>query len=69
MKDVAKLAGVSISTVSRVINNNIPVDENTRLRVERAITKLNYKPNLLAKGLRFRSGNLIGLVVSKLKYG
>lgn len=63
MKDVAKLAGVSISTVSRVINNSIPVDINTRRRVEEAIRQLDYKPNLLAKGLRIKSGNLIGLIV------
>jgi LacI family transcriptional regulator len=63
MKDVARLAGVSVSTVSRVINRNIPVDEHTKRRVEEAIRKLHYKPNLLAKGLRLRSGHLIGLVV------
>jgi len=63
MKDVAKLAGVSVATVSRVINQSMPVEEVTRKKVEEAIRKLNYKPNLLAKGLRLRSGRLIGLVV------
>lgn len=63
MKDVAKLAGVSTSTVSRVINKSIPVDENTTRNVQEAVRKLNYKPNLLAKGLRLRSGRLIGLIV------
>ncbi len=63
MKDVAKLAGVSSSTVSRVINQNIPVDEQTKKRVDAAIKKLNYRPNLLAKGLRLRSSHFIGLVV------
>ena len=63
MKEVAKLAGVSISTVSRVINNSVPVEEDTRKKVEKAIKKLNYKPNLLAKGLRIKSGRLIGLLV------
>jgi DNA-binding LacI/PurR family transcriptional regulator len=66
MKDVAKLSGVSESTVSRVINQNIPVDEATRLRVEEAIGKLNYKPNLLAKGLRIKSSRIIGLVVPEI---
>ena len=66
MKDVAKIAGVSVSTVSRVINKSIPVNNETRLRVEKAIRKLHYKPNLLAKGLRMRSGGIIGLVVPEI---
>jgi DNA-binding LacI/PurR family transcriptional regulator len=66
MKEVANLAGVSISTVSRVINENIPVDESTKKRVLDAIDQLNYKPNLLAKGLRVKSGNLIGFIVPEI---
>lgn len=66
IKDVAKLAGVSISTVSRVINESEAVDEEKRLRVVDAIKKLDYKPNLLAKGLRLKSGNVIGLVVPEI---
>ncbi len=66
MKDVAKLANVSESTVSRVINRSIPVDDATRSRVENAILRLNYRPNLLAKGLRIKSGHLIGLVVPEI---
>ncbi len=56
MKDVAKLAGVSVSTVSRVINQNAPVDDDTGKRVKEAIQKLHYRPNLLARGLRQQSG-------------
>jgi ribose transport system substrate-binding protein len=56
MKDVAKLAGVSIATVSRVVNQNAPVEEETRKKVEEAIRKLNFKPNLLARRLRQQSG-------------
>jgi DNA-binding LacI/PurR family transcriptional regulator len=66
MKDVAKLANVSESTVSRVINRTIPVDAGTRLRVEEAVQKLDYKPNLLAKGLRIKRTHLIGLVVPEI---
>ena len=66
MKDVAKLAGVSISTVSRVINKSIPVDETTAKKVEAAIEKVNFKPNLLARGLRSKSGHMIGLVVPEI---
>ena len=66
MKDVAKLANVSESTVSRVINRNIPVDDETRRRVEVAVQKLDYKPNLMAKGLRIKRSHLIGLVVPEI---
>jgi ribose transport system substrate-binding protein len=64
MKDVAKLAGVSVSTVSRVINQSVPVDEETRKKVEEAIRKLDYRPNLLARGLRQQSRQLSELGVS-----
>ena len=66
MRDVAAMAGVSVSTVSRVINNTRPVDENTRRSVVDAIAKVNYRPNLLASGLRSKSGNLIGLAVPEI---
>ncbi|HUX52496.1 MAG TPA: LacI family DNA-binding transcriptional regulator [Spirochaetia bacterium] len=66
MKDVAKLAGVSVSTVSRVINNSLPVDNETRRRVEDAVLKTSFRPNLLARGLRSKSGNLIGLIVPEI---
>ena len=65
--DVAKKAGVSASTVSRVITKNIPVNEDTRLRVEKAIEETGYRPNLLAQSLRLKSGNLIGLIVPGLQ--
>ncbi len=51
MKDVAKLAEVSLMTVSRVVNQRGSVEEGTRQKVENAIRKLNYKPNLLARAL------------------
>ena len=66
MKDVAQIARVSVSTVSRVINNTLPVDAKTRQRVEEAIRSVSFRPNLVAKGLRSKSGNLIGLVVPEL---
>jgi len=66
MKDVAKLAGVSVSTVSRVISGNIKVEELTKRRVEEAIKKVNFKPNLLAQGLRIKSGKMIGLIVPEI---
>jgi LacI family transcriptional regulator len=66
IRDVARLAGVSVTTVSRVINDRGEVDERTRARVRDAIDKLEYKPNLVAKGLRGKRGNIIGLVVPEV---
>jgi DNA-binding LacI/PurR family transcriptional regulator len=68
MKDVARLAGVSTSTVSRVINGSMPVDEETRVKVERAILQIDFKPNLVARGLRMKSAKLIGIVVPELQH-
>ena len=67
MKDVARMAGVSISTVSRVISGTIPVDPETRRRVEKAIESTGYKPNLIARGLRVKSSNLIGMLVPEIR--
>ena len=50
-KEVAKLAGVSFITVSRIINNKDNIKEETRQRVLKAIKELNYHPNSLARGL------------------
>lgn len=66
MKDVANLAKVSVSTVSRVLSGKIPVDDTTRSRVEQAVASLDYRPNLLATGLRNRSGRFIGFVVPSM---
>jgi LacI family transcriptional regulator len=66
IKDVARLAGVSVTTVSRVLSGSPRVDENTRARVEKAIARIKYRPNLLAQGLRSKSGNVIGLVVPEI---
>ncbi len=51
IRDVARLAGVSIKTVSRVVNNMPHVREQTRIRVQSAVDKLNYSPNLVARQL------------------
>ncbi|MDJ0699183.1 MAG: LacI family DNA-binding transcriptional regulator, partial [Woeseiaceae bacterium] len=60
--DVAKLAGVSIKTVSRVVNREPNVRESTRANVEKAIAELNYRPNQSARNLASRRSRLIGLV-------
>ncbi|WP_129408012.1 LacI family DNA-binding transcriptional regulator [Marinitoga lauensis] len=63
IKDVAKEAGVSISTVSRVINNSAYVKEELRIRVEKAIKKLNYNPSTIAQSLRRGKTKTIGFVI------
>ncbi len=60
--DVAALAGVSIKTVSRVVNREPNVRETTRLRVEQAISRLNYRPNISARNLASHRSHLIVLV-------
>jgi LacI family transcriptional regulator len=59
---VAELAGVSIKTVSRVVNQEPNVRESTRARVEEAIARLNYRPNLSARNLASQRSHLIGLI-------
>lgn len=61
--DVAKLANVSISTVSRVINRRALVNVETRRRVESAIQELGYQPNVFARGLMLRRSEIVGLVL------
>ena len=55
MRDVAALAGVSLKTVSRVVNDEPSVSPEVRTRVERAVAQLGYRHNLAASNLR-RSG-------------
>lgn len=63
IKDVAKLAGVSVATVSRVLNDKGYVGQRTREMVEQAIKELNYKPNEVARSLFKKQSNTIGLIV------
>lgn len=56
MKDVAKLAGVGVGTVSRVLNNG-SVKASTREKVEAAMTELNYQPDFYARGLKMKHTN------------
>ncbi len=66
IKDVAKMADVSISTVSRVINDSKPVSPEARRRVLHAIEVLNYKPNEVARSLVTKKSNLIGVIVEDI---
>ena len=63
IREVAKLAGVSVSTVSRTLNETTYVKDETRLRVLDAAHRLNYSPNAFAKGLKSNKSNTIALVI------
>jgi len=67
ISDVAKLAGVSITTVSRVINNNYPVSEGTRKKVNTAIEALGFRPNLLARSLIQDKTQTIGVLTPSIE--
>lgn len=66
IKDVARMADVSISTVSRVINDSKPVSPEARRRVIKAIEELGYKPNEVARSLVTKRSNLIGIIVDDI---
>lgn len=66
IQDVAKRAGVSITTVSRVMNKNYPVKESTKVKVEKAIEELNFTPNMLARGLIRNKTYTIGVIVPSI---
>lgn len=66
IKDVAKMADVSISTVSRVINDSKPVSPEARRRVLRAIEVLDYRPNEIARSLVTKKSNIIGVIVDDI---
>lgn len=63
LADVAARAGVSLMTVSRVVNDRPGVGEGTRERVREAIESLGYRPNIVARGLKAASSKTIGLMV------
>jgi LacI family transcriptional regulator len=66
IREVARLAGVSPITVSRVLNQSGPVNAETRLRVEAAITRLNYVPNVLARSFRSKRTQTLALVLTDI---
>ena len=63
LADVAQAAGVSLTTVSRVLNNRGYLSQETRERVAEAIAQLNYRPNQIARALHGKSTHSIGLIV------
>jgi LacI family fructose operon transcriptional repressor len=67
IKDVAKAAGVSTATVSRVLSNGNHVRPEVRKKVMEAVERLGYRPNLVARSLRSQQSNTIGLIVSDIR--
>lgn len=63
IKDVAKEAGVSIATVSRVLNDIDVVNEDTKKKVLDAIKKLGYRPNIVARSLKTQKTSTIGILI------
>ena len=63
LKDVANLAGVTVTTVSRMMNGRCNVSEATREKIESAMKELNYHPNEFARSLAKKTSNIIGLIV------
>ena len=68
IKDVAKAAGVSTQTVSRVLNNRPDVSPETRERVQEVIAEMGYAPNVLARSLSRGRSNTLGVVGFGLGY-
>jgi LacI family transcriptional regulator len=64
--DVARLAGVSVATVSNVVNESRPVAPETRERVRRAVAALGYTPHAAARSMRGRGSGLVGLIVADI---
>jgi LacI family transcriptional regulator len=63
IKDVAKVANVSVATVSRVLNNIPLVNDETKKRVQDAIDKTGYKPNAIARSLKMQKTNTFGIMI------
>ena len=67
LKDVAKIAGVSVSTVSRALNGKNCVNEETKKRIMDAVEQTNYRPNIISKSLKMGKSNTICLLVSTIQ--
>jgi len=67
-KDVAEKAGVTVTTVSRVINNRGYIAEATRKKVYQVMDKLNYRPNAVARSLSKKKSNILGIILPAVKH-
>lgn len=67
LKDVAQKAGVTVTTVSRMLNNRVKISEKTRKKIMDAMKELDYQPNELAQSLTKKRSKFIGLIVPSAK--
>lgn len=68
LKKMAFNLGLSISTVSRALNDHIDISEETKERVKAHATKVKYAPNLFAKGFRSHKSNIIGVIIPNIEH-
>lgn len=66
IKDIARELGISPSTVSRALNDNYEISEETKIAVREVAERMNYQPNSLALSLRSRKSNTIGVVIPEI---
>lgn len=69
IKDVASRAGVSVATVSRMMNKPDVVKPQTAKKIQKAMRELDYQPDVLARALQSRHSGIIGLIVPRISYG
>jgi LacI family transcriptional regulator len=67
IKDLAKVAGVSITTISRALNGYSDVSEKTRNKIKNLASELNYHPNTVARSLVMKKTRTIGVILSEIK--
>jgi DNA-binding LacI/PurR family transcriptional regulator len=68
IKDVAEIAGVTVTTVSRVLNNRGYISEATRNKVYEAMAQLDYQPNEIARSLFRKKSNMLGLIIPDVSH-
>jgi LacI family sucrose operon transcriptional repressor len=68
LKDVAKKAGVTVTTVSRVLNNRGYISDKTRNKVYQVMKELNYQPNEIARSLSKKKSNIIGIIIPTVSH-
>ena len=67
LKEIANQLGISVSTLSRVINNKGNVNRVTQERVEEALSKANYVPNTIARALKMNNTNIVGIIIPDIR--